>query len=59
MKYCIALQINIKLHAKWKEIDVQGTEDINYKKKIDQLEKIGIRQTAPDLNSLPGTKTSS
>ena len=38
MKYCIELQINFKLHVKWKEIDEQGTEDINYKKKIDQLE---------------------
>ena len=31
--------MNIKLHVKWQEIDDQGTEDINYKKKIDQLEK--------------------
>ena len=27
------------MHVKWKEIDEQGTEDINYKKKFDQLEK--------------------
>ena len=39
MKYFIELQINIKLHVKWQEIDDQGTEDINYKKKFDQLEK--------------------
>ena len=31
--------MNIKLHVKWQEIDDQGTEDINYKKKFDQLEK--------------------
>ena len=31
--------MNIKLHVKWQEIDDQGTEDINYKKKLDQLEK--------------------
>ena len=31
--------MNIKLHVKWQELDDQGTEDINYKKKLDQLEK--------------------
>ena len=29
----------MKLDVKWQEIDEQATEDINYKKKIDQLEK--------------------
>ena len=40
LKYSIELiLINIKLNVKWKEIDEQRPEDINYKKKVDQLEK--------------------